>query len=450
MNILDNYRCDYELIKNYDVKSLRNNLVLPIKKDEYFITVIVCDESSDLELFDTNLVIKEIKSSKNEILFCLDDFEEKYDIFINYKNSIQENQEKSIHVFFDFVLRYSLEKKCSDIHIETLSGCLIIRLRIDGILKTFFSFDLSFYLILSSYIKLISNMDITEKRKPQNARFEKQVLNKDKIDFRVSTMPTITGESIVLRILDNGTNKKELNNIGFDNLILEKVKRTIIKSNGLILVTGPTGSGKTTTLYSILNELNDNSKKIITIEDPVEYQIKGIQQVAINNAIGLSFNDVLKNILRQDPDIIMIGEIRDEESLSIAIQASLTGHLVFSTLHTNDSISTLSRLFDLNAKPYLVASTLRAVIAQRLVLKLCLFCEDGCSKCNYTRFEGRLSLFEFLEFDENISSIVANDFDKNKIMHYVKSIGFKSLFDDAKEKIEKNLTTKDEVNKVLF
>jgi general secretion pathway protein E len=306
MNILDNYRCDYELIKNYEIKSLRDNLILPIKKDEYFITVIVCEESLNLELVESNLVIKEIKSSKNEILFCLDDFEKKHQIYINYKNSIQQNQEKAVQEFFDLLLNFSLEKKCSDIHIETLSECLIIRLRIDGILKTFFSFEISFYLVLSSYIKLISNMDITQKRKPQNARFEKQVLNKEKIDFRVSTMPTITGESIVLRILDNGVNKKDLNNIGFDDMILKKVKKSILKSNGLILVTGPTGSGKTTTLYSILNELNDNSKKIITIEDPVEYQIKGIQQVAINNKIGLSFNDVLKNILRQDPVKLLV------------------------------------------------------------------------------------------------------------------------------------------------
>jgi general secretion pathway protein E len=261
-------------------------------------------------------------------------------------------------------------------------------------------------------------------------------------------MPIITGESIVLRILDNGVNKKDLNNIGFDEKVLGKVKKSITKSNGLILVTGPTGSGKTTTLYSILNELNDNSKKIMTIEDPVEYQIKGIQQISINNEIGLKFNDVLKNILRQDPDIIMIGEIRDEESLSIAIQASLTGHLVLSTLHTNDSVSTISRLIDLNAKPYLVASTLKAVIAQRLVLKLC--CEDGCSKCNYTKFDGRVSLFEFLEFDENISSMVSKSFDKSEILKYALNNGFKTLNEDAKEKIEKRLTTLEEVNKVLF
>jgi len=202
-------------------------------------------------------------------------------------------------------LAYALDKKCSDIHIETLVDCLIIRLRIDGLLKTYFSFEKEFYMLLSSYIKLISNMDITQKREPQNGRFAKLIKEK-RVDFRVSTMPIITGESIVLRILDNGVNKKDLNSIGFDNIVLKKVKNSIIKSNGLILVTGPTGSGKTTTLYSILNELNDSSKKIITIEDPVEYQIKGIQQVSINNEIGLKFNDVLKNILRQDPDDIPV------------------------------------------------------------------------------------------------------------------------------------------------
>lgn len=449
MNLLDSFICDYTLIDNFNLDELKDNLILPIKKDQYFISVAVCSASKNVERFTDNLVIKEIQSFKNEILFCLDDFEKKLRIYQSYKNALTLNQEKSIQSFFEKLLSYSINKKCSDIHIETLVDCLIIRLRIDGLLKTYFSFEKEFYFILSSYIKLISNMDITQKREPQNARFSKNI-NDKKIDFRVSTMPIITGESIVLRILDNGVNKKDLNSLGFDNEVLKKVKNSIIKSNGLILVTGPTGSGKTTTLYSILNELNDSSKKIITIEDPVEYQIKGIQQVSINNEIGLKFNDVLKNILRQDPDIIMIGEIRDEESLNIAIQASLTGHLVFSTLHTNDSVSTLSRLIDLNAKPYLIASTLKAVIAQRLVLKLCIHCTDGCSKCNYTKFDGRLSIFEFLEFDETISSMVSKRLDKNEILEYALNNGFKSLHDDAKEKIDKNLTTIEEVNKVLF
>ena len=449
MTLLDNFICDYSLIESFDLTQLKDNLILPIKKDQYFMSVAVCDKSKNLDNFAENRVLKQVQSFKNEILFCLDNFEEKYEIYKSYQNAFALNQEKSIQSFLEKLLTYSLDKKCSDIHIETLVDCLIIRLRIDGLLKTYFSFEKEFYLTLSSYIKLISNMDITQKREPQNGRFSKAIKEK-RVDFRVSTMPIITGESIVLRILDNGVNKKDLNSIGFDSIVLKKVKKSIIKSNGLILVTGPTGSGKTTTLYSILNELNDNSKKIITIEDPVEYQIKGIQQVSINNEIGLKFNDVLKNILRQDPDIIMIGEIRDEESLSIAIQASLTGHLVFSTLHTNDSISTLSRLIDLNAKPYLIASTLKAVIAQRLVLKLCSYCSDGCSRCNYTRFEGRLPLFEFLEFDETISTMVSKGCSKSEILEFALSNGFKSLHDDAKEKIEQKLTTIEEVNKVLF
>ncbi len=449
MSLLDNFVCDYSLLKEFDLNELKDKLILPIKKDQFFLTLGVCDSSKDLENIAGNLVLKEIQTFKNEILFCLDDFEQKYNIFKNYKNALTFNQEKSIESFFDMLLTYSMDKRCSDIHMETLVDCLIIRLRIDGFLKTYFSFEKEFYMTLSSYIKLISNMDITQKREPQNGRFAKVIKNK-RVDFRVSSMPIITGESIVLRILDNGVNKKDISTIGFDNEVLEKVKKSILKSNGLILVTGPTGSGKTTTLYSILNELNDNSKKIITIEDPVEYQIKGIQQVSINNEIGLKFNDVLKNILRQDPDIIMIGEIRDEESLNIAIQASLTGHLVLSTLHTNDSISTISRLIDLKAKPYLIASTLKAVIAQRLVLKLCSYCTQGCSKCNYTKFDGRLSLFEFLEFDETLSSMVNKNIEKSEILEYVKNNGFKSLNDDAKEKIAKGLTTIEEVNKVLF
>ena len=450
MNLLDSYILNYDLISKYDIELLKDKLCLPIKKDEYFTKVALCDESKDIDnIFTKNEILKEIYVSKQEILFCLDDILIKQKLYSLYKISLNKEDNLYMQDFLELFLDFSISKKCSDIHIETEVNSLIVRLRIDGLLKTFFSFDVKFYSIISSIIKLISKLDITEKRKPQNGRFDSLVNNK-KIDFRVSTMPTITGESIVLRILDNLNTKKDLKNIGFDEKRFKSLTKCIRKSNGLILLTGPTGSGKTTTLYSILNELNDNSKKIITIEDPIEYQIKGIQQVAVNENIGLKFNDVLKNILRQDPDIIMIGEIRDKESLNIAIQASLTGHLVFSTLHTNDSISTLNRLYDLSAKPFLIASTLRAVISQRLVLKLCPHCTHGCSVCNFTKFSGRIPLFEFLEIDEKIASLISSKADNQDILELAMKSGFKTLLEDANEKVENNLTTITEIYKVIF
>jgi len=450
MSLLDDYVLDYSLLNSYDKNILENRLVLVLKKDSYFTKIAFSKESREYEsIFCNDEIIKKIEISKNEILFCLSDFEIRLKLFELSKIAINGAEDLEIDSFLDILISYSIEKNASDIHIETEENALIIRLRIDGVLKTFFSFDIKFHLILSSIIKLISKLDITQKREPQNGRFEK-IINQNRVDFRVSTMPTIKGESIVLRVLDTCNTKKDLKELGFDKFNLKKINDSIKKSNGLILVTGPTGSGKTTTLYSILNELNDNSKKIITIEDPIEYQIKGIQQVAVNSDIGLKFSDVLKNILRQDPDVIMIGEIRDKESLSIAIQASLTGHLVFSTLHTNDSISTLNRLFDLNAKPYLIASTLRAVIAQRLVLKLCSYCKDGCINCNFTRFKGRLSIFEILQIDEKIASLIAKKESGKEILNIAKVNGFKTILEDADEKIKLNLTTLDEVYKVIY
>lgn len=449
MALLDDYIIDYSFINEFNKDEIEKSLVLPIKKDSFFTKIALTTNSKINQKIFENQVIKEIDTTKNEILFCLSDFDIKLKLYQIARDCIDEDEDNQMQEYFDILLSFAIDKKCSDIHIECEENSLKIRFRRDGILKTFFNYDKRFYATLSSIIKLISNLDITQKREPQNGRFEKTIKN-GKIDFRVSTMPTIYGESIVIRVLDNKTINKDLKSLGFDEINLKKIENSIKKSNGLILVTGPTGSGKTTTLYSMLNELNDNSKKIITIEDPVEYQIKGIQQVSINNEIGLKFSDVLKNVLRQDPDIIMIGEIRDKESLSIAIQASLTGHLVFSTLHTNDSISTLNRLYDLEAKPYLVASTLRAIIAQRLVLKLCSYCKDGCIKCNYTKFDGRVSIFEILEINDTLATLINKKASNNEILEIAKNSGFKPILEDAKEKVKVGLTTLNEVYKVIY
>lgn len=438
---LNNMFIDYKLLLDYDVDTLIKDRVIPLQQYDYFTTFAVCSNSS-LDMISSS-TSKHIYVEEQDICFYLDDI----DIKVEFYHLIYSHNENSINIFFIKLLDYALSKKSSDIHLETMEDSFSIRFRIDGILKTFFNYKKESFARLVSLIKLVSKLDITEQRIPQNGRFSKE-LDKRKIDFRVSTMPTILGESIVIRILNEADSKKEFSNIGFSHEKDELVKKAIMNRHGLILVTGPTGSGKTTTLYSILQQLNSDSRKIITIEDPVEYQIKGIQQIAINNEIGLSFPKLLRDVLRQDPDVILIGEIRDKESLSIAVQASLTGHLVLSTLHTNDAISSIHRLFDLDAKPYLISNTLKMIIAQRLVLKLCR-CKKGCRQCNYTKFSGRMMINEVLEVDEIISKMITKQKSYERISSYLKKIGFKTLLEDGNEKVQKGLTTYSEVYKVI-
>ena len=325
----------------------------------------------------------------------------------------------------------------------------MFKFRVDGRLKTFFNFKKEFFTYISSYIKLISNLDMTQSRMPLDGRFSLNIKEKN-FDFRISTMPTIDAESIVLRILDNKNIDKNLQTLGLSKNLLEVLDKSLQLTQGLILISGPTGSGKTTTLYSILKELNCEEKKIITVEDPVEYKIDSICQIAINNKIGLSFELVLKNILRQDPDIIFIGEMRDKFSLDIALQASLTGHLVIASIHANNAIETISRLIDLQADPFLISSTLKIVMAQRLVLNYCKFCEGkACEKCNFTKYYDRSCIAEVLKIDEKMSSFIFKKAQMNEMKEYLKSINYKTILDDGKEKVCLKVTSLDEVYKVV-
>ncbi len=456
MSKLNEYIIDYKLIQDLNVIDLKTLKILPLKKFDFYTLIAICEESnlSSLNSIYTT-PIKTIKVNKNEILLHLNEFAERYKIFDLAKSSLTSSLNQSyIDKFFEYLLEFAIGKNASDIHFETLDDALVIKYRIDGILLQFFKFDLDFYPIVSSVIKLFSKLDITQKRIPMNGRFSKEI-NAHKFDFRVSVMPTICGESIVIRILNKNSVEKNLNDLGLDTQTLETIKTKMTYSQGMILITGPTGSGKTTTLYSLLKHLSTQSKKIITIEDPVEYKLPNIQQVAINNDIGLTFSMILKNILRQDPDVLMIGEIRDKESLDVAIQASLTGHLVLATLHTNDAISTINRLLDLQAEPYLIASTLKTIISQRLVLKLCDFCKvknetkfyenHGCPKCNLTGYKDREVISELFVVDEMISSMISKQKDINEIISYCKSKGFKTLFENGLQKVEEGLTCKKEI-----
>ena len=438
---------DYSLLNSFDIEQLKKDLVLPFSKDAFYTHVALCKQSNESSL--TQTLFQPLQSCKNEILFFLSNIKTRTKLYELASKSIHNENlnQQYVSEFLDSLIAFAFEKRSSDIHFETAEKSFIVRFRIDGRLKIFFVFPKALYPIISSVIKLKATLDITQKRKPLNGRFSMQLSDKN-VDFRFSSMPTIYGESIVIRILDEFAGYQNLNTLGFSQTQLTRLKRNIAASSGMILITGPTGSGKTTTLYSILQQLNAEDKKIITIEDPIEYQLHNIQQVAVNNAIGLTFNEILKHILRQDPDIIMIGEIRDKESLQIAFQASLTGHLVLSTLHTNDAVSTINRLYDLEAKSYIMASTLKTIISQRLVLKCCT-CEQGCTKCNFSCFDGRVSISEVFEIDETMASMINKKQSLSDILHYAKEQGFKTIEEDGLSKVEQGITSQKELYKVI-
>jgi general secretion pathway protein E len=461
MDNLNSYNIDYSFTSKIDKNILIKNNILPLYEQDLFLLVATTDISQDstylIEIY--NKPIKFVSIDQKSLDFHLQYLTlttKLHSLATKALKSIYKNSENSYIIeFFDIFLRFSSSHFASDIHCECLEKSIIFRLRIDGELNQFFRYDISLYPLFSSIIKYFGNLDISQKRIPLNGRFSRKV-DLINYDMRISTMPTIYGESIVLRILDNGDIKKDLCEIGFNNYTLKIIQESISSTQGLILVTGPTGSGKTTTLYSMLNELNKNNKKIITIEDPVEYKLDGIMQVSINNDIDLTYSIVLKNILRQDPDILLIGEIRDNESLKIAMQAALTGHLVIATLHTNNSIETITRLLDLEAKPYLISSTLKMVLSQRLVRVVCEHCtkketdnmvkSDGCSRCNFTGYKNRQVVSEILSINNDISNMIANSQTMDKIKSYLTNNNFISLKENCLDLVKKGITTYDEYN----
>ena len=328
------------------------------------------------------------------------------------------------------ILAEAIKSNASDIHIEPYEDYVSVRFRVDGILSEVLRPTERIAPMLSARIKVMSNLDIAEKRVPQDGRMSLK-LGEKWIDIRVSTLPSSHGEKVVLRILDKAETQLQLEQLGMDSRSLKQFESSLKNPNGIILVTGPTGSGKTTTLYAGLNILNDKTKNILTVEDPIEYAIEGVTQTQVNTKVGMTFAKGLRAILRQDPDIIMLGEIRDLETAEIAIQASLTGHLVLSTVHTNDSVAAITRMIDIGIESYLLASTLKAVLAQRLVRKLCSSCKEplsldsnigtlnkgtkvfkatGCDNCNNTGYQGRVGIFElFLITDEIKEAINAGE-----------------------------------------
>jgi type IV pilus assembly protein PilB len=372
-------------------------------------------------------------------------------------------------MFLDAVL-----EDASDIHFEAGEDKYRVRYRIDGVLYEKLSPPIKTGILIISRIKVISGMDISERRLPQDGRIQLNVGGAT-IDVRVSTLPIKYGESVVMRLLNKSAVSLNMNTLGFRNEELNLMHQLLSKPNGIILVTGPTGCGKTTTLYSVLNYLNDIETKIITTEDPVEYDIDGLVQVQINPSIGVDFANCLRSILRQDPDIILVGEIRDEETARIAIQASLTGHLVFSTLHTSDSPTALTRLIDMGIKPYLIAATLEAVISQRLVRKICSSCKEehkpsdrflkelnltsgdikgnkifrgrGCDNCHNTGYRGRTGIYEIMVINDEIRKLIIEQANTSAIRTTAKRSGMTTLRDSGLIALYNGLTTIEEVTR---
>ncbi|HHO65924.1 MAG TPA: type II/IV secretion system protein, partial [Epsilonproteobacteria bacterium] len=386
---LDDIEIDMKLFSKIPYKQLIKYNVIPIEENDFNI-LVVFDDPLDMEAQDAiqrlfpkkpiKIAIAKPQSihkhlQRMEINESIKGLVEDIRRDLNQEDSYEETNDESPAVLklIEIILKSAIYIGASDIHIEATEKSCVIRERVDGMLRQSFTFDKDIFHPLASRMKLLSNLDIAEKRKPQDGRFSTTVSQKD-FDFRVSTLPTIYGESIVLRILDKTKAMIKLEDAGMSKFCFDRFSEAIQVPYGIVLVTGPTGSGKTTTLYGALNAIKDVKDKIITVEDPVEYQMSGLQQVQVRANVGLSFAAALKSILRQDPDKIMIGEIRDQETLRIAIQAALTGHLVLSTLHTNDAISAVTRILDMGIEEYLVSGALVAIQAQRLVRKICTHC----------------------------------------------------------------------------
>ena len=374
------------------------------------------------------------------------------------------------------MLNRALESRASDIHIEPFENVLKVRYRVDGILHEIDPPPRQLKAAIISRLKILAQLNIAERRLPQDGRIKTKIAGKD-VDLRISTIPTLYGESVVIRLLERSQIFTDLESLGFPSDILQGFSRMILKPHGMILVTGPTGSGKSTTLYAALQKINDPGKKIITIEDPVEYQLSGVNQIHVKPQIGLTFANGLRHIVRQDPDIIMVGEVRDAETAEIAIQAALTGHLVFSTLHTNDAAGAVSRLLEMGVEDYLLASSLLGVLAQRLVRRLCAACRKevpftesmvqdsgfriqsgappatlwetgGCDACNTTGYLGRVGIFELLPVTPELCKLIVQRSDANAIRSLAVKQGMRLLREDGWLKVRDGITTVAEVLRV--
>jgi general secretion pathway protein E len=490
-----------QLFKGLPVNFLKSNLLAPFNSEKGVIHIAITDVLNiqpldDLKLLFKGYIFKIVLTTRNEVLKLINTHFELVESATT--NEIIENLEESdfeilsrtssetsdildmandapIIRLVNTIIRQAVSERASDIHFEVYEKELIVRFRIDGILYRMFTPPKKYQDSVISRIKIMSNLNIAENRMPQDGRIQIKIGGKE-VDIRVSILPTHYGERIVLRLLNKSDISFDLNSIGFSKDVLDRFNDLINLTHGVVLVTGPTGSGKSTTLYGVLSRLNSDDVNILTVEDPIEYQIPGIGQMQVRSKIGLTFAAGLRSILRQDPDIIMIGEIRDLETAEIAIQSALTGHRVFSTLHTNDAASGVTRLVDMGIEPYLISSSVNAFLAQRLVRQICphcivpykpvqqeldragitksmltkgsLFKGKGCDKCLNTGYTGRLGIFELLILSDSIKKMVMTGADASSIKEQAIKEGMITLLRDGAQKAVKGLTTLEEVLRV--
>ncbi len=481
-------KIDFEKLAKYPLQLLRNAKAIPFREDEDYIYVATSDPLNyeALEALERTLSMKPMKiylalEDEIEAIFHrLSILEDTKYIIEDVKKELRDEgakkagEESAVVRLIHLIIKDSILRRASDIHIEPEEKKAVVRARIDGVLHETFVFDDEIYQALNTRIKLLGGLDISERRKPQDGRFSLEVEGK-LYDFRLSSTPTIYGESLVMRILDREKALLRLEELGFEDENLEAFENMIHSPYGIVLITGPTGSGKTTTLYAALNEIKNISNKVMTIEDPVEYRLPLVQQVQVNEKAGLTFAVAVKSFLRQDPDVMLIGEIRDFDTLNAAAQASLTGHLVFSTLHTNDAPGAITRLVQMGLKPYMIADATIGIVAQRLVRKICPYCKapykppqavlkkiekylpqeytfykgKGCSKCDFTGYFGRTMISEILTIDDEIAKMISEGANKYEIFQYAtRHTGFKPMIHDGIKKALKGVTTIEELLRV--
>lgn len=496
---LDSEIIDPNVAKLINEDLARMHTMIPAKiTDDNKLMVVMADPLNLLAIDDiqfyTGMEVIPTISSRGKILHAIDvyygkQYSEKIADEvrqeISEKNDLEDTEDDStsdaptVRLVSSIISQASI-LGASDIHIEPFEDIVRVRYRIDGELQEVLQSPISVHAALVSRIKILGKMDIAEHRIPQDGRVESHVKDK-KIDLRISTLPTIYGEKIVIRLLDQSNIQLTKEQLGFSPEQFEIFEDTLRQPNGIFLVTGPTGSGKTTTLYTTLSSVNTPNKNIITVEDPVEYKLRGINQVHVNAKAGLTFAAGLRSILRQDPDIIMVGEIRDNETAEIAVRAAITGHLVLSTIHTNDAASAISRLEDMGVEPWLISSALIGVLAQRLVRRICPNCKEeyhptvsdckflnldpesdeaknmilyrgkGCTNCNHSGYKGRAAIHEILPIYKDIKSMIMKDATSDEIADFArKEHGVQSLWDDCMRLVMSGVTTVDEMVKVAF
>ncbi len=499
MESIDDKELRFDLVEQLPIQYLKKHLIFPFQSEDGSLRMAVNDPL-DLEVLDDLRILygmdeikpvlvpaKEIISAINrtygqandtaeQIIQDLDQGGDSHHLFAELEEGedlLDETSEAPIIKLVNHIFAQAVRNQASDIHIEPYQQHLQVRFRLDGVLHNVLSPPRRLHAAIVSRIKVMARLDIAEKRLPQDGRMEVKIGDR-LVDVRVSCLPTAFGERVVLRLLEKSGKLLSLEEIGLSPAALAEMKRLLQLSHGIILVTGPTGSGKTTSLYAALSYINSPDKNILTIEDPIEYQLDGIGQMQVNPKINLTFANGLRSMVRQDPDVILVGEIRDRETAEIAIHAALTGHLVFSTLHTNDAASAVTRLTDMGIEPFLVSSAVQAIIAQRLVRVLCPHCKEayepdeaqwaevglrkeasgpifrtnGCEKCLETGYRGRTGIYEFLRMSEEIKGLVLRTSDSNQISKAARAEGMVNLRQDGILKVTEGKTTISEVLRV--